>query len=559
MLSTLYVKDFAIVSAVELQLERGLSVISGETGAGKSLLVDALLLLAGARADSGMVRHGAERAELSATFKLDADGTALAWLRDHELDEDADCELRRIVRADGGSKAWINGRPATVTQLTEIAALLVEIHGQHEHQALLDRSQQMGLLDGFARAADALQPVRILAGEWQQLKRRREQLSSEASDPGPRLELLRHQLAELESEALTPAAHAELISSHRRLSNASSLIEACARAVTRLEGDDGIDLVRSLRQTGHDLARFGEEERSLREAAELLESAALQATEAALLVNQVQDTLELDPQRLLEIEAKLARLHELGRRHRVDPAELQACGRGIAREIEDLEEAGGALAKIEARMQTLALQWAKAASEVSTLRAAAALQLGSQVSTLMGELGMAGGRLLIELEPLAEPEPSPQGAERVEFLVAANAGQPPKPLRKTASGGELSRISLAIEVATLGIDPTPTMVFDEVDTGIGGAVAEIVGQKLRALGRERQVLCVTHLPQVAAQGHHHYSVAKDEQQGMTVSAPRQLQADQRVDEIARMLGGIEITKTTRAHARQMLETAARSG
>ena len=553
MLSTLFVKDFAIVSAVELQLEGGLTVISGETGAGKSLLVDALLLLTGARADAGMVRHGAERAELSATFRLPAGSPALAWLREHELDEDEACEVRRIVRADGGSKAWINGRPATVGQISELTAHLVEIHGQHEHQALLDRTQQLGLLDGFARAQEALQPVRALALEYAQLKRRREQLAGAATDPGPRLELLRHQLGELEAEALSPQAFAELIQSHRRLSNASSLIEASARAVARIEGEDGFDLTRSLRQTGADLARFGEDEPRLREAAELLESAAIQASEAAALVVQVQDSLELDPARLQEIENKLTRLHELGRRHRVDPAELKACAEGIAREIEALEEAGGALAKIEAKMQALAADWSKAAAQLSALRLKAAQTLSKDVSALMAELGMAGGRLEVQIEAQPEAEPSPLGAERVEFLVAANAGQPAKPLRRTASGGELSRISLAIEVATLGVDPTPTMVFDEVDTGIGGAVAEIVGQKLRALGAERQVLCVTHLPQVAAQGHHHYSVRKGERDGVTVSAPTRLSREQRVEEIARMLGGVEITDTTLAHARQMVE------
>lgn len=557
MLSSLFVKDFAIVSAVELQLEAGLTVISGETGAGKSLLVDALLLLTGARADAGMVRHGAERAELSATFRLPADNPALAWLREQELDEEDACEVRRIVRADGGSKAWINGRPATVGQIGELSANLVEIHGQHEHQALLDRTQQLGLLDGFARAGAALQPVRALAQEYAQLKRRREQLAGTATDPGPRLELLRHQLSELEAEALTPQAYAELIQTHRRLSNASSLIEACARAVARIEGEDGFDLARSLRQTGTDLARFGEDEPRLREAAELLESASIQASEAGALVVQVQDNLELDPARLQDIEAKLMRLHELGRRHRADPAELKSCAADIAREIEELEEAGGALSTLEAKMQMLANDWSKAAVALSALRMQAAAKLSQEVSTLMAELGMAGGRLEVQLDAQIDPEPSPLGAERVEFLVAANAGQPAKPLRRTASGGELSRISLAIEVATLGIDPTPTMVFDEVDTGIGGAVAEIVGQKLRALGAERQVLCVTHLPQVAAQGHHHYSVRKGEHDGVTVSAPKRLSSEERIEEIARMLGGVEITETTLAHARQMLARAER--
>lgn len=555
MLSSLYVKDFAIVEEVELTLGRGLTVISGETGAGKSLLVDALLYLGGARADASMVRHGAERAELSAQFVLRDEDRALHWLREQELDDELACGLRRVIRADGGSRAWINGRPVSATQLSELAELLIEIHGQHEHQALLQRPQQLALLDGWGQHEALLSEVSSAALQWQALRKQRDNLLRQASDPGPRIELLAHQLHELDQAAISPAAFDELVTQHRRAAHALRMIETCERTLLQLDGDERADMTRNLRRLAQDLMRHSDDDPRLSEAAELLESAAIQTEEAALRIRSTQDDLELDPARLNRLEDQLTQLHDLARKHRVDARDLQEKAQSLRNEINQLQEAGSALSRLDAQLSERHAQWQKAAVRLSAARHASAHRFAQAVSAEMSLLGMSGGQVSVQIDANSDDQPDPLGAERVEFLVSTNAGQPPRALRKTASGGELSRISLAIEVAALGMDAVPTMVFDEVDTGIGGAVAEIVGQKLRRLGQQRQVLCVTHLPQVAAQGHAHFSVRKQASDGVTRSALHILTNQERVGELARMLGGVQVTEASLAHARQMLDDA----
>lgn len=554
MLVSLYVKDFAIVREVEIAPAAGLTVVSGETGAGKSLLVDALMLLTGLRADAGVVRHGAERAELIARFAPPA--TAAQWLREAALDEDGECQLRRVIRADGGSRAWINGRPATLAQLSELGALLVEIHGQHEHQALLDRRHQLALLDAFARHDDDLAQLRDSARDWQRARQAVAAIE-QRGDTHERRQFLGHQIDELAAENLAPEAIEALIAEHRRQSHATALIEGCTRVAGALEGDEGASLPGLLRRLRQELARLSEHEPRLAEVDALLDGAQIQIDEAAATLERLRDDFELDPERLAELEDRLARLHDLARKHRVSPDELLQRRDELRRELDELGDSDARLEELRRERDAAAARWKTAGIRVSAARERAAARLSGTVSALMDELGMAGGRFLATLEPLDAGEPHPDGAERVEFLVAANAGQPPRALRKVASGGELSRISLAIEVAAMGLDAVPTMVFDEVDTGIGGAVAEVVGQRLRALGNERQVLCVTHLPQVAAQGHHHLRVSKNDDGDGTRSRIDTLDIPGRIDELARMLGGVEITQATLAHARQMLEHAQR--
>ncbi len=556
MLTHLAIKDFAVVRAAELDFGPGLTVISGETGAGKSLLVDALGFLSGSRADSGMVRHGAERAELVALFDLDDAPTALAWLREQELDDDTldngmHCQLRRTLRADGGSKAWINGRPATLTQLGELAERLVEIHGQHEHQALLSKPSQLALLDAYGRHDGWLAAVRSTAQHWSALLREREQLSRQG-DVSERIAWLEHQLDELQRETLEPAAIAELGAAHRRHAHAAGLIAACEAAFARLGGDDSPSLTRQLQQTRSDLAKQAEHEPRLQEVDALLDGAAIQLDEALALLERVRADLDLDPAGFDELERRLARLHDLARKHRVAPDALAAHRNALAIELDALRGAGVRVQVLDREIAAATRAWREAADALSQARRTAAAALSAATTALIAELGMGGGRFEVALEAHPDDRPDPQGGERAEFLVAANLGQPPRPLRKVASGGELSRISLAIEVAALGLDAVPTMVFDEVDSGIGGGVAEIVGQKLRALGAKRQALCVTHLPQVAAQGHAHYRVSKVARDGVTRSAVEALDAAQREEELARMLGGVELTREARAAAKRLL-------
>lgn len=554
MLTSLYVRHFAVVEAAEIAFGPGLTVVSGETGAGKSLLVDALMLLAGARADSGMVRAGSDRAELAAEFDLSDLPLARQWLLSEELDEDGSCQLRRVIRTEGSSKAWINGRPANARQLGELAALLVEIHGQHEHQALLSRSHQLALLDAYAGHDDLLAQVRDNAGRWRDLGMRMRKLSG-GDDRERRIEMLRHETAELEKWALPETELTELEANHRRLANAGRLAEGAASVVELLDGDSEFALRRALGRAHAELGKLAMLDDRLGPLLELLDNAGIELGEAADGLTRYAQDVDLDPERYTEVDNHLARLHELSRRHRLPMAELHDRLTTLRTELAELEGAGDALEQLAAQRQQLEQDYARAAARLSQARAAAASKLGEEVSHLMAELGMSGGQLRIELETVPGEEPDPQGRERCELLVSANPGQPPRPLRKVASGGELARISLAIEVATLGKDTVGSMIFDEVDTGIGGAVAEVVGQKLRALGGQRQVLCVTHLPQVAAQGHAHLRVSKHSDDGSTRTRIDTLDASGRRDELARMLGGVEITRETRAHAKQMLERA----
>ncbi len=550
MLKHLALKDFAVVRAAELEFGPGMTVISGETGAGKSLLVDALGFLCGLRADSGVVRHGAERAELSAEFSLDDAPPALAWLRENELDDEG-CQLRRVIRADGGSRAWINGRSVTLQQLAELAGLLVEIHGQHEHQALLSRGSQLELLDAYARSDAERAAVREAATRWSALLRERDSLTGQG-DVSDRINYLEHQLAELEREELSPEAIAALSASHRRQANASGLIDACNSAFARLAGEESPSVSRQLQQTRGELARMAEHEPRLREVDALLENANIQLDEALVVLDRVRDDLDADPAQFMELERRLGRLHDLARKHRVAPEQLLARREAVAGELDGLRSAGDRMLALAAEIQAASVTWQDAAERLGKRRRKAAAELSRATTALIAELGMGGGRFEIAIEPIETLRPDPMGGERVEFLVSANAGQPPRALRKVASGGELSRVSLAIEVAALGLDAVPTMVFDEVDSGIGGAVSAIVGQKLRALGKSRQVLCVTHLPQVAAQGHAHYRVSKAPVEGMTQSAVESLSARQREEELARMLGGVDVSREARAAAKRLL-------
>jgi DNA repair protein RecN (Recombination protein N) len=556
MLETLFVKDFAIVGEAEIAFGDGLTVVTGETGAGKSLMVDALLLLSGQRADAGVVRHGSERAELIAGFKVDAEHAARDWLKNEEFDDGDQCQLRRVIRSEGTSRAWINGRPATLNQMQELSAHLIEIHGQHEHQALLDKAAQLDLLDAFGGHTDLRTQAKNAANAWSAIDAQMRALGAE-QDHSERIALLEHQLGELDRHALTPQDFDALNETHKRLSNAGALMQGSTALAESLDGDSEFAALRSVGRAQNELERLVDLDPKLVSARDLIEAASIQLSEASSLIARYRDELDLDPDRLADVEAQIAKLHELSRRHRVPTAGLKEFAESLRGELDSLRGAGDKLIELERARAKAADEYGAIAAKLTRAREKAAKKIGTDVSALMGELGMTGGRFEASVEPSEKSTPDALGLERVEFLVSANPGQPPRALRKVASGGELSRISLAIEVAALGLDEIGCMVFDEVDSGIGGAVAEVVGQKLRRLGQKRQVLCVTHLAQVAAQGHAHLRVSKSTDGKRTDTAIEELDAKSRRDEIARMLGGIDITRETLAHAGQMLRSAER--
>lgn len=555
MLSHLYIRDFAIVHKLELSLRAGLTVLTGETGAGKSILIDALALVLGARAESGVVRHGCERSEIAAGFELSAQHDAARWLARHDLFDDQECLVRRVIETDKPSKGYINGRPVPMQMLRELGELLVDIHGQHEHQSLLQREAQRQMLDDYAALGAS---ATVLAGHYHMFKglqERRDALSREGADQAARVELLRYQVNELRALDLQADEMPQLEEEHGRLANANELLQGAQAVVQTLYDDDEHAISRLLAQCQHKLEALSEFDAKLAPLSSLLNDAVIQVDEAAGELHHYLDGLELDPQRLQWVDQRLSAAHDLGRKHKVRPEELPEVLTRLATELDDIENVDMNLEKLERELHAAKTAYLKLARELSAGRAGGAQQLAHAVSDFMQELGMPGGRFEVSLTPLPKDELSAHGLERVEFLVSANPGQPLKPLNKVASGGELSRISLALQVATARVGRIPTLIFDEVDVGIGGGVAEIVGQQLRALGEQRQVLCITHLAQVASQGHQHLQVSKLNQNGVTITHIQALPQEERVQEIARMLGGIEITRQTLDLASDMLTRA----
>jgi DNA repair protein RecN (Recombination protein N) len=547
MLLRLFIRDFAIVDSLELEFAAGFGALTGETGAGKSILVDALSLALGERADASVVRGGCERAEVAAEFALAGDGALQSWLQQNDFAGDG-CLLRRVVDAGGRSRAYINGVPATIAQLKEAAEFLADIHGQHAHQSLLRAESQRKLLDEHGGLAARVRTTGEQYREWRRLADARRDAERDAAAVTRERETLQWQVEELRRLAFDEVAWRQTEQEHRRLAHAASLMEGVASTLGDLE--DGEAAV--LTVVGHcasrlrDLAAIDGE---LTEAATLVDGGLIQLQEAAHALARYRERIDLDPGRLQALEERIDAVVSLARKQRLTPEELPQRQREFEQRLEELELSADpqALAEREAAAHAAYLQ---TAGRLSEERKKAAVSLSAAVSEGMQQLAMAGGRFEIVLEPIAEG--SAQGLESVEFRVSANAGQPLRPLAKVASGGELSRIGLAIQVIASSAGQAPTLIFDEVDVGIGGRVAEIVGRLLHRLGSLRQVLCVTHLPQVAAQADWQWAIAKESKSGTTVSRVNVLDRPARVEEIARMLGGERITETTRRHAQEML-------
>jgi len=548
LLRSLSIKDFVIVDRLELDFAPGFTVLTGETGAGKSILIDALSLALGERGESGVVRQGCEKAEISAEFDAGNLPELKQWLEQNELADGNACLLRRVIYGDGRSRGFINGSTATMQQLREAGDLLVDIYSQHAHHSLLKSATQRALLDDFAGAAPLAQQVAAAHKQWRTLLERRIELERNASAYAEELAELRDQARELAQLNASAEEWETLQQEHSRLSHAASLI-AGGEQCRDLLAENDIAVARQLAVVQHKLQELAEYDPVLQEALASLDNALIQVEETDRFLKKYLGRAELDPDRLNEVEARIQAIHAAARKYRARPEELADVLQQWHSRMAELDGLGddGQLAREEAAARE---QYQQLASKLSAERRRVATDLSRQVSAEMQRLSLAGGRFEVALTPVAEG--TAHGLEQVEFLVSGHAGMAPKPLAKVASGGELSRISLGLRVVTAEQGATPSMIFDEVDVGIGGGVAEVVGQLLRRLGQSRQVLVITHLPQVAALGQQHLRVSKSSAGGLTLSRIEALSAAERVDEIARMLGGVEITDTTRAHAAEML-------
>ena len=548
MLQSLSIRDFVIVDQLDLDFSSGLTVLTGETGAGKSILIDALSLALGARAESGMIRQGCEKTEISVCFRVQAHDGILRWLEDNAIELDqGELIFRRVLYQDGRSRAFLNGQSVTLQQLKEIGEELVDIYSQNAHHSLLKLATQRDILDDYAGATELAKSTAQLYQAWHQLREQREKMEQSAEQYQHELALLRDQCRELKQLNFTVAEWESLQQEHYRLSNAAELMSGCELILDTLSESD-VAAMRQLNLARQQLQKMREIDPAFNEAYDTLQSGVIQVEESGRLVKRYLQQADLDPEKLAEVDARLQAVHATARKYRVRPEglpELLADSEQRMQELSAYADDG----ELKKREQAAEQAYLAAAQQLSDLRQQAAPKLSQQITTHMQAMALAGGQFQVALNTQT---PAASGLEQVEFLVAGHAGAEPRALNKVASGGELSRISLAIRVATAAQTQVQTMIFDEVDVGIGGGVAEIVGKLLRQLSASRQALVITHLPQVAAQGQHHLKVSKHSAQGATLNQIQALSEAERVEELARMLGGVEITDTTRRHAQEML-------
>ena len=557
MLTRLTVRDFAIVDRIEVEFQAGMTVLTGETGAGKSILVDALGFVLGDRGNAQVVRPGAKRAEFSAEFDVAALPAVVDWLEEHSLDEDDGCLIRRVIGADGRSRAFINGNAVTMQQLKAVGERLVDIHGQHFHQSLTRGPVQRDLLDYFGGLLDERRAVESTYNGWRGLADELDALLNADADRASRLEFVGFQLEELRALAIEPDEVETLRAERLRLANSGRLGEAATTALSLLfDGDTG-NANSLVADAARSIEGLVDVDKELASVAELVESANIQISEAADELRRYVDSIDLDPGRLDDVESRLESITAVARKHRVEPETLHGVLERLETEYDSLSNAEAHGRELEQRVAEARDSYLSAADKLSAGRSRAAKKLAAAVTDAMQGLGMPGGQFDIELERLAVDDARAYGLDALRFLISANPGQPTMPLAKVASGGELSRMSLAIQVIASGGSAIPTMVFDEVDSGVGGGVAEMVGRRLAELGSERQVLCVTHLPQVASQASAHFRIAKVSDGSATRTTATALGRDERVQELARMLGGVDITQKTLEHAAEMLDDAHR--
>ncbi|MFT4767403.1 MAG: DNA repair protein RecN (Recombination protein N) [Glaciecola sp.] len=547
MLTQITISQFTVVDTLEVNFRGGLTVVTGETGAGKSIMLDALALCLGDRADPSAIRPGHDRSDISARFDIDGMAAAQSWLTEHDLDADGDCLFRRVITREGRSRAYINGRPATLQDCAALGELLVDIHGQHAHQSLLRRPQQRLLLDSYAGQISAAQKTADIANEWVRLRDELDGLRSSQQEQADREQLLRYQVGELDELALASGELQRLEDEQRILENADAIQRQAATAIDLCDTNET-----GVRAALGALTKDLHQGKVIDSVREMLDSAAIQLGEARSELQQYLASTENNPQRLADVQARLESIYSLARKHRIMPEQLDAHHEALSKELATLDSSDERIEGLEAALAQQQAEYKTISTKLSSARKKSATKLEKEVTRLLTKLSMSNCQFNISLKKRDMSAPHPLGQEEVELLISTNPGAEPQPLGRIASGGELSRISLAIQVATAGNTTVPSMVFDEVDVGIGGAVAEVVGRLLADMGKNTQVLCVTHLPQVAAQGQQHLRVEKSGKGQQLASTLQELSDGERVDEIARMLGGVKMTENTLAHAREML-------
>lgn len=570
MLTHLTVDNYAIAEHIEAEFSAGMTVLTGETGAGKSILLDALALALGDRADASVVRAGAERADIHASFDVSTIPEAKAWLEARDLIAGNECLLRRTITSEGRSRGYINGQPATLQDLKAIGGVLIDIYSQHAYQSLLQRAQQRKLLDAYASTESLAETVKTLAQQYEHNAEQLDRLSNQRDEVSARVQLLSYQVEELDKLDLGIDEIEKLETERRTLANGEQILNNTQHALALCrEGE--INVVNILNQVLKSLGELDAKQPSLLQAEEMLNSALIQVDEASHELQHYVDGFELDPQRLTEVEARLDAIYDIARKHRIQPQQLPALHADLRAELNNVAGSSEHIEHLQAELKTLRLNYDKHAQDLSKRRQQAAQKLQKQVEKQLQALAMGGCRFSVALisRELSSREQSSResasketsyetsaphinGNEDIEFLISTNPGTAPQALNRIASGGELSRISLAIQVITAQTSAIPTLVFDEVDVGIGGATAEVVGNLLRELGSRGQVLCVTHQPQVASKGHQHFSVEKIAEKKTVRTQLRKLGDGEKIEEIARMLGGITVTDQSRAHAKEML-------
>ena len=552
MLSQLKITHFAIVKALELNYSKGLTVTTGETGAGKSIMVDALALALGGRAEGSIVRAGEKRAEIVALFDCTENKAALAWLKSHELDIDEQCILRRTISADGRSRAYINSTPTTIQSLKSLGELLVSIHGQHEHQTLLRPETQRTLLDHYAKLNKPLTNLKQSFNNWSNCKNTLQELMETARQAHERSELLAYQLKELDELALEQGEIQQLEQDHRRLANGDQINQTCLQSLQMLRDSEQSNAQQLLNDASKLLNDAHVNDTKLESTCNLLSSTSLQLEEACHDLSQYMESIESNPEELQSLDLRISACHQLARKHRVPVEQLSAHHGSMQEEFSRIANTDEKCQSLTAEEEKLLVNYQRAAEKISAARKKTARLLEAQINDRLTALGMSDARLSVDIS--RNKHASALGFDHIEFLVSTNPGQPFKPLNKVASGGELSRISLAIQVICAEKYATPTLVFDEVDVGVGGSIAEVVGRMLQRLSSKTQILCVTHQPQVASQADHHFTVSKTSSKNSTQTNVIQLNEKEKVLEVARMLGGTNLTQQSLDHAKVMLET-----